>query len=132
MIWLCTLLTEHRDALEYDLISHGKSIDDIGTPGLSWRDLLVIVTQQPRTSALARVLEPAAHAWGLPEQLLAGIYDLLKYDLWRNSDPKKRGPEPRPLMRPGITPPTVDKIPSTSLTRADFDRLMKERQGLSG
>ena len=132
MIWLCGLLNDHRAELEYDLLTHGKALDDLGTPDLSWRDLLVIVTQQPRTSALARVLEPAAHSWGLPEQLLAGVYDLLKYDMWRNSDPKKRGPEPRPLMRPGISAPVVDKLPSTPVTKADFDKLMRERLGLSG
>lgn len=99
---LLDLLTEHREAIEYDLITLGRSIDDLGTRRLSWRDLLVIVRKSPRNSALYRERFPEDSEWGLPEQLLAAIFDVLQAGNWQRGG--GQGKRPEQLPRPGVTP----------------------------
>lgn len=78
-------------------------LDWLPSERLSWRDFLVIVNQSPRDSALFRSFNPDDYAWGLPEQLLAAIFDAEQIGNWqRASDP--RAPKPKPLQRPGIEP----------------------------
>lgn len=100
MIGLLDLLDEHGEAVEYDLITLGLRLRDLGTPALPWRDLLVIVRQSPRTSAVARSMYVEQSAWGLPEQLLASILDALSAANWQRGGGK--GPRPAPLTRPGV------------------------------
>jgi hypothetical protein len=110
-------------------MAHGRHIDDLGTEALSWRDAYVILTEQPRTSAVARAAEPEAQPWGLAEALLATLVDLTRFDLWRNSDPKKRGPEPKPIPRPGVESKkaTVTKIAVTGTDKTTFDAWLERR-----
>lgn len=98
---LCRLLREHGEAVEYDLIALGLRLEWLGTDALSWRDLLVIVKQSPRGSALSRAVNGEDDFWGLPEHLLAGIFDLLASANWqRGGDEKAKRPDPFP--RPGV------------------------------
>lgn len=97
---LLTLLDEHQEAIEYDLISLGLRLAWLGTGRLTWRDLAVIVRHSPRTSALARAVNGDETTWSLTDHLLAGVYDLLALANWQRAG-KKNSPRPRPLPRPG-------------------------------
>lgn len=71
---------------------------------LSWRDLLVIVTQAPPTSAIYRARNPE-WSWGLSEQLLAAAVDALHTLAWMQSEDGQRGRNrPKPIPRPGVEP----------------------------
>jgi hypothetical protein len=79
----------------------GLRLDWLGSEELSWRDLLVIVRQSPRGSAVSRAVNGEMDLWGLPEQLMAGIADILAVANWqRAGDDKAKRPDPLP--RPGI------------------------------
>jgi hypothetical protein len=73
----------------------------LGSEALTWRDLYVIVRQSPRGSAIHLAVSPDG-AWGLPEQLLAAIFDSLAVANWqRGGDENAKKPER--LERPGVT-----------------------------
>lgn len=62
MIWLLDLAERHRAALQYDLLKHGRRLDDLGTDRLWWDEAFVIVTQQPAEgSAVHRAEFPEEH-----------------------------------------------------------------------
>lgn len=62
MIWLLDLVDDHRAAVKYDLLKHGRRLSDLGTPRLSWGDAFVLLAEQPpATSAIWRALHPAEH-----------------------------------------------------------------------
>lgn len=63
----------------------------------------MIVRQQPRTSALMRVMDPDTAAWGLSEHLLAVIADAGLTANWQRGRGKKSD-RPKPIPRPGIGP----------------------------
>jgi len=100
---LLGFLAEHREAVEYDLIALGLRLDWLGSGRLSWRDLLVVIRQAPRNSAVNRAQDPD-HAWGLPEQLLAALFDATRVGIWQRGS-GKRSDYPEPLERPGVKPP---------------------------
>lgn len=80
----------------------GKHRDWLGTRRLSWRDLYVIVTHLPDTSALRREVLGEHAAWDVKAHLLAGIFDVLAVANWqRGGDDKAKKPER--LERPGVT-----------------------------
>lgn len=116
---LLGLIAQHREAIEYDLIGLGLRLDDLGSRRLSWRDLLVIVRRSPRDSALYREQFPDDAEWGLPEQLLAAIFDVLQAGNWQRGGGQGRRPEQLP--RPGVTP-TRKQRGSGPLT---FDEMRK-------
>jgi hypothetical protein len=99
---LLTLIDEHQEALEYDLIALGLRLDWLGTSRLDWRDLLVIVKNLPRTSATNRAANGETAQWSLTDYLLAGIFDLIAVGNWQRAG-KKNAPRPKPLPRPGDT-----------------------------
>ena len=99
---LLDFLGEYREAVEYDLIALGLRLDWLGSERLSWRDLLVVIRQSPRGSAMNRALDPD-HTWGLAEQLLAANFDALRVGIWQRGQ-GKRGDYPEPLERPGVKP----------------------------
>ncbi len=43
------------------------------------------------------------NAWTMQEHLAATLVDQMNMWMWANSDPKKRGPKPKPVPRPGNT-----------------------------
>lgn len=49
--------------------------------------------------------------WGLPEQLLAGIFDALRTLVWLNSEDGRTGRNrPEPLPRPGVEAPESETV----------------------
>lgn len=101
IFWLLDLIEERPEAIEYDLISHGLRLRQLGTDALWWRDLMVIVQMQPRSSALTRITEPEVAEWGLSEQLLAEVADMLHVRVWQSGKARKAD-QPKPIPRPGV------------------------------
>ncbi|HLS46084.1 MAG TPA: hypothetical protein VK045_11675 [Ornithinicoccus sp.] len=97
---LLRLLDEYGEAVEYDLITLGLRLDDLGTERLNWRDLWVIVNNLPRTSALVRAVAGEDAQWGLLEQLVARAADSLEVANWQRQG-KAHAPRPKPIPRPG-------------------------------
>lgn len=99
------LLTEHGEAVEFDLITLGLRLRWLGTERLTWRDLLVIVRHCTPSSALARsVAGPEVTAWNtgtITAWLLASVTDLLQVANWqRGGDEDAARPSfiPRPSL----------------------------------
>ncbi|AYN58243.1 tail assembly chaperone [Arthrobacter phage Kepler] len=100
---LAVLLEDHGEAIEYDLLVMGRRLEDLGTPALSWRDLLVIVRQAGPSSALVRALQPELAAWASGQvlaDLAATMVDLLAAANWQRQG-KKSAPKPKRVKRPG-------------------------------
>lgn len=98
---LLRLLDEYGEAVEYDLITLGLRLDDLGTERLNWRDLWVIVNNLPRTSALVRAVAGEDAQWGLLEHLAARVADSLEVGNWQRQQ-KPNAPKPKPIPRPGV------------------------------
>lgn len=118
---LCRLLEENGEAVEYDLIALGLRLDWLGSEALSWRDLWVIVRNSPRGSAVSRAVNGESDTWGMPEQLLAGLFDLLSMANWQRQGDEKAD-RPEPLPRPGVKRP--DAWTGTPRTPDEIDQLM--------
>lgn len=99
ILGLCWLLTEHGEAIEYDLITLGLRLANLGSPTLTWRDLLVITREAPPSSALRRA---QTGGWGITEYLLAVVADELAIANWQRQG-KRGAPRPKPIPRPGQT-----------------------------
>lgn len=92
--------------MEFDLLSMGRRLEDLGTPALSWRDLLVVVNHSGPQSALARVTNPEMAAWAsgaVVPWLLATVADLLAAANWQRAG-KNSAPKPKPIPRPDSKP----------------------------
>lgn len=96
---LVELLAEHGEAVEYDLITLGLRLRDLGTPAFTWRDLLVIVLNLPRAAALRREQLGDAAEWGVLEYLMARNVEAGEGANWQRAGGK--GARPKPLPRPG-------------------------------
>lgn len=80
-------------------------LDWLGTERLTWRDLRIIVSHLPRTSALFRSRNGDERTeWDVVAHLLAGIYDLQAAANYQRAVASgKRGvKKPRPIPRPGV------------------------------
>ena len=96
---LLTLIEEHREALEYDLIQLGLRLRHCPSPGLNWRDLWVICRRLGRDSELYRSMNPDDDpSWSVSEYLLAAVADALNMRLWQAGGGK--GTKPKPVPRP--------------------------------
>lgn len=112
---LVDLLDEHEAEIEYDLISHGLRLRQLGTEALTWRDLKIIIElQPPEKSALVRSQDPEGFAWGIAEHLLAIIADSSRARVWQEGSGKSHD-KPKPIPRPGVD--------TTEKTRYRYDVL---------
>lgn len=107
------LLVEYSEAVEYDLITLGLRLDDLGTERLSWRDLKVIVKRMPPDrSALSADRYPDDFGWTLANHLIAEAVDSLRLQLWAETkDGQKNRNRPKPIPRPGRRPEKFGKKP---------------------
>lgn len=113
ILGLVDLLREHREAIEYDLITHGLRLRDLPSPGFDWRDLWVIIRHAGPDSALTVSLDGReAVEWDLTNQLLAAAVDALSFLRWaKTEDAQRPGAQPPALIpRPGVEPegPTTE------------------------
>jgi len=58
----------------------------------------------PDGSMVWRALD-TSRAWTMDQHLLATLVDQMRAWMWAQSDPRKRGPRPKPLPRPGDVKP---------------------------
>lgn len=101
ILGLLNLVEKHEEAIAYDCITLGLRLRNIGTEDFTWGDLLAIVRQSPRSSALFRAQYPDESVWGHQEQLLALIADNLAAANWQRAQGKKQD-YPKPIPRPGV------------------------------
>jgi hypothetical protein len=88
--------------LQYDLIALGLRLRWLGTDRLTWSDLLAVVRQSRRGTALFRAVAGDEGEWDVKAHLLAGVFDLLAAANWqRGGDESAKKPERLP--RPGVT-----------------------------
>ncbi|TKT03446.1 hypothetical protein [Streptomyces lasalocidi] len=101
IMMLLDLIDEHEEAIAYDCLALGLRLRNVGTEDFTWGDLLAIVRQAPRSSALFRSMSPDEAMWGHTEQLLALIADFISVGNWQRSQGKKKD-YPKPIPRPGV------------------------------
>lgn len=88
--------------MEYELIRLDLRLRWLGTPLLTVRDLVLVVSMAPPDSPLTLTIAPDAR-WSLQAHLLALAVDALSAANWQRSGGKgSRRPEPIP--RPGVAP----------------------------
>jgi hypothetical protein len=87
------------EAIDYDLLTLGLELRDLGTPDLPWRRLRAVLTYLPSTSALARSMHGEKALWSTSEHLLAATVDALSAGNWQRGGGK--GKKPKPVPRPG-------------------------------
>lgn len=117
---LSYLIDEHGEAIEYDLISLGLRLRDLGSDQFTWRDLKIIVRQGPRESAITRAIASDVHVWGVQEQLLAEAVDTLHWLKWvKTKDAQSKPPKniPEPIPRPGVKPKEKEIIKFDVMTQ---------------
>ena len=97
-----TLIDEHREPIEFDLISLGLRLRDCPSPGFNWRDLWVICRRLGRSSELYKAMNPDDDtSWSVTDYLLALVADNTAFRLWQAAGGKGR--KPKPIPRPGDT-----------------------------
>lgn len=116
---LCRLIDRHEEAIEYDLLMAGWSLDDLGVT-LSWRDLQVLVRRWQKTpgTATCEAVQDVEH-WPVRDQLLAEIVDALYTANWQRAG-KKSAPRPKRLPRPWERA-KVTRLGSDPIPRSKFN-----------
>lgn len=127
-------MSEHRDAIEHDLlVKTGHTLDDVGR-SLSWGALGAFVQYDTLTpSALLKEIDEERFQWGTTAQtnyLLADIYDLLAVinENLRIKGTKARAKMPKPHPRPGDKKKATKKV-GTAMPADDFDAWLKNKRG---
>lgn len=121
-------LDHHGDAIEYDLLTIGLRLSDIGTGRCTWRDVLIVMKGAPRTSAYARAKLGVDAEWDRTNDLLAGLIDLLRRHRWL--DTGKRGSNPQQIDRPSTRRAADTRVfgRGTSMTPAELDAWIAEQE----
>lgn len=109
ILGLLALLEDERKgrAIRADLLDKGLRLRWLcdGIHDFNWRDLLDIVTESSRLSALYRALHPEDWYWSQEAMLLALVSDRLAILAWQKTENGRKGiKEPEPYPRPGIKP----------------------------
>lgn len=97
---LLDLLDEHEEAIDYDLLTLGLDLNDLGTERLSWRRLRAVLRHLPHTSATSQALHGDAVVWTSTDHLLAAAVDALNIANWQRTGKKQN--RPKPIPRPGV------------------------------
>lgn len=92
-----------RQALQYDLLVRGLTLEALGSVAFTWYDLLVFAkhVQAEPSSALAKELH--GPAWSVEGQLLATVADHLAFANWQRAG-RKSAPKPKRIPRPWEKP----------------------------
>ena len=122
-------------------------LDWLGTPALSWRDLLVIIRQsmvvRSQDSAIWHALVPPADdpvwseqrkdgppfdpsRWGLDQHLMASLVDGIRALIWQKTEDGSKGRNvPEPWPRPGVT--QVESKTSDGVSMEDMEAWLARR-----
>lgn len=136
IVGLSIFVDEHREALEYDLLTKTHyTIDDVGS-SLKWGSLQSFIMNLDTNSALMRSMSPEVTEWDTrlkTNAILADIFDLLSAI---NTNliaigSGKRQKQPKPYPRPfNKQPDNVRKIGKEAVTHdelvAFFEKKRKE------
>ena len=103
ILGLLELVTEHREAVEFELLTAGFGIADIGTMNLSWVEFRTLARRwQARPhNAVAEAI--AGHTlWTVGEQLLAMVLDAVNLQSYviQRVNGNRSARRPKPLPRP--------------------------------
>ena len=128
-IWgLCELLDEHAEAVEFDLLTHGLRLADLGSR-FSWRDLWVLARRWASTSGTA--LSEAMHGhplWSQDTEFLAAIIDAVQMGNWQRMQ-RKSAPKPKPVERPGSKASRSTRLGSDPIPMSEFDDWWSSKAG---
>lgn len=126
IISLAKAALEHREALQYDLLTKtGHELNDVGST-LSWGAFDVFMHHVRPDSALARELDPELASWSEPmktNKILADIFDMLAMINANLVAIGTRQPAkmPKPYPRPNQKTPEEEKhIGSGALPPAEL------------
>lgn len=114
ILGLYGLLEQHREAIDYDLLTLGLDLADLGTPRLDWSRLRAVVVYSPPTSALARSMFGDATSWSVSDHLLAAAVDALNAGNWQRGGGKGR--RPKRVTRPGEKPKDQRRLGTGKMT----------------
>ena len=97
-------VSEHREAINHDLMKCGHSLDEVGSV-LSWDALGDFISKTDPDSALARDIDKETAKWALvlkTNEILADLYDLISSFRWEMAalQSKKKPNKPKPYPRP--------------------------------
>ena len=114
MIGLAEFISEHREAVERDLLGTGYSLNDVGA-SLSWDALKSFLTYVKPDSAIYRELHPELSEWSTTLRtnvILADIYDQLSITnaLIRTILSRKKSKQPDPYKRPWVKNDRTQRI----------------------
>lgn len=93
ILGLVRLLEEHGEAIEFDLPRYwpGRSLHELATGEMTWRELRTFVRHLPRESAYIRSVHGDLVEWGVAEQLQATqINDARLYYSGKKSLPESK------------------------------------------
>lgn len=98
-------------ALQYDLLTRGLSLDNLGTEAFSWYDLMAMVRHLQTNPASALATELHGPSWSVEAQLLAVAADTLAMANWQRAG-RRSAPKPKRIPRPW------EKAATTALGKA--------------
>jgi len=96
-----------RQALQYDLLTRGLSLDLLGSEAFSWYDLMVFARFVQLDSKSALSNEVHGPSWSIEAQLLAIIADALGMANWQRAG-RKSAPKPKRIPRPWEKPKSTN------------------------
>lgn len=103
-----------RAALQYDLLTRGLTLENLGSEAFSWYDLLVFAKHVQADSKSALATELHGPTWSIEAQLMAMAVDTLGIGNWQRAG-RKSAPKPkripRPWEKPKVTSLGKDAIP---------------------
>ena len=117
ILGLRKLLTEHGEAIEYDVLCVGRDIADLGTCCLSWRHLWVIVHQSPVSSALRREVAGLTNGMSAVDAILADVANSERLSIWQRSGAKGRKPTLIDVFTPEDRHPFGQGVPAEEMDR---------------
>lgn len=110
IVGLWELHEEHPSALEHELIRLGLRWRNVGTPELSWRDVMIIVAEAPVESALTRARYEREHL-RLEHLLEALHYQLAVANVQRGNQSKAKKEDFPPIPDWALDSNTIGKKP---------------------
>lgn len=103
---------------------------ELGGPKLRWGRLGAFIRHLPLDAALNREVLADKHSWGLQEVLLERLLYVAQMDYWRNSDPKRRGPAPKPPVNPWAAEIGESQVDVIAAKKADLEARDRARRGV--
>lgn len=116
IVGLVRLLNEHGEAIEYELLTIGRHIDNLGTRRLTWRDLKVVALGSPPGGALHRSIDPLGAGWTADTYLLAAVADYEALSVWQRGG--KKNNKPKPVWRPNVKAEKKKSLTAEALSRS--------------